>query len=188
METFAVESCTGAVAPTLTADNEGKRGSIVAFAQSSDGELRLSSGNGEIAGTLLKSRKLGQGCSLVLSLALRGREGGMMAELGGERANALLAALGSVGKGCVLQADAGCPVCRAAGRLWRARRLMPVECERLQGMPDEYTRIPWRGRPAADTPRYRAIGNSMAVPCMAWIGRRLQFALRTEIGEGASSV
>lgn len=54
------------------------------------------------------------------------------------------------------------------------RRLLPVECERLQGMPDGHTLIPWRGALAPDGPRYRAIGNSMAVPCMAWIGARLK--------------
>jgi DNA (cytosine-5)-methyltransferase 1 len=54
------------------------------------------------------------------------------------------------------------------------RRLLPVECERLLGMPDDYTLIPYRGNPAADGPRYRAIGNSMAVPVMRWIGRRIQ--------------
>ena len=54
------------------------------------------------------------------------------------------------------------------------RRLLPVECERLQGFPDGWTDIPFRGKPAADGPRYRALGNSMAVPCMAWIGRRIQ--------------
>lgn len=56
---------------------------------------------------------------------------------------------------------------------WRVRRLMPVECERLQGFPDGYTLIPYRGKVAKDGPRYRALGNSMAVPCMAWIGRRI---------------
>jgi DNA (cytosine-5)-methyltransferase 1 len=54
------------------------------------------------------------------------------------------------------------------------RRLTPRECERLQGMPDDYTLIPYRGKPASDGPRYRAIGNSMAVPVMRWIGRRIQ--------------
>jgi DNA (cytosine-5)-methyltransferase 1 len=44
----------------------------------------------------------------------------------------------------------------------------------LQGFPDDYTLIPHRGKPAADGPRYRAIGNSMAVPVMRWIGRRIQ--------------
>ena len=54
------------------------------------------------------------------------------------------------------------------------RRLTPVECERLQGFPDGWTDIPYRGKPAPDGPRYKALGNSMAVPCMAWIGKRIQ--------------
>jgi DNA (cytosine-5)-methyltransferase 1 len=57
------------------------------------------------------------------------------------------------------------------------RRLTPVECERLQGFPDNYTRIPWKRKPAeecADGGRYKALGNSMAVNCMRWIGRRIQ--------------
>jgi DNA (cytosine-5)-methyltransferase 1 len=54
------------------------------------------------------------------------------------------------------------------------RRLTPRECERLQGFPDDYTLIPYRGKPAAVGPRYKALGNSMAVPCMRWIGERIQ--------------
>ncbi len=56
------------------------------------------------------------------------------------------------------------------------RRLSPRECERLQGFPDDHTMIPWRNKPAdqcPDGPRYKALGNSMAVPCMAWIGKRI---------------
>lgn len=59
------------------------------------------------------------------------------------------------------------------------RRLTPRECERLQGFPDDYTLIPWRGKPAAlcpDGPRYKALGNSMAVPVMRWIGERIAMA------------
>ena len=59
----------------------------------------------------------------------------------------------------------------------QVRRLTPVECERLQGFPDNYTAIPWRKKPAdqcPDGPRYKALGNSMAVPVMAWIGKRIQ--------------
>jgi len=58
----------------------------------------------------------------------------------------------------------------------RLRRLTPRECERLQGFPDDYTRIPWRNKPAEDCPdgpRYKAMGNSMAVPVMRWIGERI---------------
>ena len=56
------------------------------------------------------------------------------------------------------------------------RRLTPRECERLQGFPDDWTRIPYRGKPAdecPDTPRYKAIGNSMAVNVMRWLGVRI---------------
>jgi DNA (cytosine-5)-methyltransferase 1 len=54
------------------------------------------------------------------------------------------------------------------------RRLTPRECERLQGFPDDHTLIPWRGKMAPDGPRYKALGNSMAVPVMRWIGERIQ--------------
>ena len=54
------------------------------------------------------------------------------------------------------------------------RRLTPVECERLQGFPDNYTNIPWRKKDESpDGPRYKALGNSMAVPVMNWIGSRI---------------
>lgn len=54
------------------------------------------------------------------------------------------------------------------------RRLTPEECEALQGFPRGYTNIPWRGKPnAPDGPRYKALGNSMAVNCMEWIGERI---------------
>jgi DNA (cytosine-5)-methyltransferase 1 len=54
------------------------------------------------------------------------------------------------------------------------RRLTPTECERLQGFPDGYTDIQPNGKPTPDGPRYKALGNSMAVPCMAWIGQRIK--------------
>ncbi|HBR3211931.1 phage N-6-adenine-methyltransferase [Klebsiella pneumoniae] len=67
------------------------------------------------------------------------------------------------------------------------RRLMPVECERLQGFPDSHTLISWRGKEATecpDGPRYRAIGNSMAVPVMRWIGERIAAALPVKKSAG----
>ena len=63
----------------------------------------------------------------------------------------------------------------------QVRRLMPVETERLQGFPDSYTLIPWRKQLASDCPdgpRYKAIGNSMAVPCMGFIGQRIDRFVR----------
>jgi site-specific DNA-cytosine methylase len=65
------------------------------------------------------------------------------------------------------------------------RRLTPRECERLQGFPDDYTLIPWRKKAAGDCPdgpRYKALGNSMAVNCMEWIGERIA---AVEAGEDA---
>lgn len=59
---------------------------------------------------------------------------------------------------------------------WQVRRLTPVECERLQGFPDNFTRIPYRNKPAElcpDGPRYKALGNSWAVNCAEWIGERM---------------
>lgn len=67
----------------------------------------------------------------------------------------------------------GCPI---TPTLDGVRRLLPVECERLQGFPDNYTQIPWRGKSAEhcpDGPRYQAIGNSMAVPAIRWLGERI---------------
>jgi DNA (cytosine-5)-methyltransferase 1 len=65
----------------------------------------------------------------------------------------------------------------------QVRRLTPVECERLQGFPDGYTAIPWRKKPASecpDGPRYKALGNSWAVPVVRWIGQRIDAALWTQ--------
>ena len=66
------------------------------------------------------------------------------------------------------------------------RRLLPVECERLMGFPDNWTRIPWRGKPAEDcpdAPRYKACGNSMCVNVMRWIGMRIENVERRMKGE-----
>ena len=65
------------------------------------------------------------------------------------------------------------------GVSWQStvRRLLPVECERLMGFPDNHTRISWKGKPeeeCPDAPRYKACGNSMCVNVMAWIGQRIQ--------------
>ena len=87
-----------------------------------------------------------------VSVSLRGRDGGATAEISGEIATALRASQGGGDKAHVLT-DV-------------VRRLTPRECERLQGFPDDWTAIPG----ASDSARYKAIGNSMAVPCMRWIG------------------
>jgi DNA (cytosine-5)-methyltransferase 1 len=61
------------------------------------------------------------------------------------------------------------------------RRITPREAERLQGFPDDWTKIPYKGKPPEKCPdglRYKAIGNSMAVPVMRWLGRRIMLAER----------
>lgn len=200
-ETFLVQSVAGNISHTLNAANGGKGCSedgtgrgipivaayapAMAFAQNSRGELRLESGHGQLAGTLSTGGgKPGQGLPMVLSVALRGRAGGLAAELGDGIASALRASCGGGDKGHVLAPDYGVHLryepnlpAVADWSQWRVRRLMPLECERLQGMPDDYTLVPYRGRPASDAARYRAIGNSMAVPCMSWLGHRLKQCL-----------
>jgi DNA (cytosine-5)-methyltransferase 1 len=72
---------------------------------------------------------------------------------------------------------------------WAVRRLTPRECERLQGFPDDFTQIPYRGKPAdkcPDGPRYKALGNSMAVNCMEWIGQRIQAVSKLAKSEAAA--
>jgi DNA (cytosine-5)-methyltransferase 1 len=90
----------------------------------------------------------------------------------------------SYGTACVVE---GTPPLRGGGAgnsmpavasAKNVRRLTPRECERLQGFPDDYTLVTYRNKPAADGPRYRALGNSMAVPCMLWIGWRIHKATK----------
>jgi DNA (cytosine-5)-methyltransferase 1 len=89
---------------------------------------------------------------------LRGREGGAQFEGPHDTANIRAASGGSS---------------RSYVAATAVRRLTPRECERLQGFPDDYTLVPYRGKPAADGNRYKALGNSMAVPVMRWIGQRI---------------
>jgi site-specific DNA-cytosine methylase len=151
------------VAYTLEARQEVQ---AVAFAENSRAEVRLCGGDGSVSAQLTTGGgKPGQGQPCVYAfqprIARNGR-GDM-----GDMANALNASSGETGKG-----DAAPCVASAMA----VRRLTPRECERLQGFPDDHTLIPWRGKSPQDCPdgpRYKALGNSMAVPCMAWIGKRI---------------
>lgn len=131
--------------------------------------------NCELAHTL--GRNNGQENAIVtepFTLAIRGRSEGSTVEVrNDDTANALLTPYGG---------RAGMGV-GAIGWGMQVRRLTPIECERLQGFPDNHTKISWRGKDAdecPDGPRYKAIGNSMAVPVMRWIGERIAAALPTE--------
>lgn len=72
-----------------------------------------------------------------------------------------------------LGCNAGLECCIASPQQMMVRRLTPLECERLMGFPDGYTDIEFRGKPASDSARYRALGNSMCVNVMEWLGRKI---------------
>lgn len=203
------------LAPTIRAGNHDTSHAnsgqppAIAFAENSQGQVRLQNGDGQITGPLSTGGgKPGQEYPAVaLSVALRGRDGGATAELGGETAGTLRASTGGGDKAHVI-AIAGNTIGRSPSNGgngtgyseeigytltktdqhgvaygMQVRRLTPVECERLQGFPDNHTLISWRGKDAAecpDGPRYKAIGNSMAVPVMRWIGERIAAALPVE--------
>ena len=95
----------------------------------------------------------------IVAFDLRGREDGSQFEGPHDTANIRAASGGSS---------------RSYVAASAVRRLTPTECERLQGFPDDYTNVPYRGKPASDGPRYKALGNSMAVPVMRFIGERIE--------------
>ena len=154
----------GEIAPTLRSmghdGSHANAGGQVAVAFQCQGTNV--SAEDELTGTVRSGNQHVTGGSPCVGVALRGREGGATAEIGDEVGNALRGASGGGDKAHVLTQMA-------------VRRLTPRECERLQGFPDDWTAINFRGKPAADGPRYKAIGNSMAVPVMRWILQRIQF-------------
>ena len=85
-----------------------------------------------------------------------------------------------------LAADAGAQQQNYVQQGYAVRRLTPRECERLQGLPDDWTLIPYNGKPARDGNRYKAIGNSMAVPVVRWIGERIAMVERVMREEAAA--
>lgn len=150
---------------------------------------------------------------VALSVALRGREGGATAELGddqagtqrasaggGDKAHVLTAmAFGENQRGEVLESEINRTLQTGGGKPGQGypaerqgmvvRRLIPRECERLQGFEPDYTLIPLpltsrqsRVRWAADGPRYKSLGNSMCVTKMRWIGQRIDSAIRGKNG------
>ncbi len=155
----------GHLSPTLrslSADKSHDNGGgqvAIAFHGSQDPDV-----SGDVTHPI--GRNHGQETCVAYTVSLRGREGGCAAELGGETAGALRASQGGGDKAHVLTNS--------------VRRLTPRECERLQGLPDDYTLVPWRGGMAPDGPRYKAIGNGMAVPCVQWIFERINSAMRAQ--------
>ncbi|MCV6612878.1 MAG: DNA cytosine methyltransferase [Amphritea sp.] len=148
-------------AGTLRARSQDSHENLaIAFAENSRGEIRLEGRDGQRTGALSTGGgKPGQGTPVIAFRAC-GQEGFTPAPI----APPIIASSGG-GSGVPTVLD------------WlRARRLMPIECERLQGFTDNHTMIPWRNKPAEecpDGPRYKAIGNSMATRNMKWLGLRI---------------
>ena len=207
------------ISPPLTGspygDNPAREGLLItdqaahlAFAQNTRNEVRLQGGSGDICGALNAQEGMKQRTYVAsfspMAFTERGRKEGRTLELQPDIAYALTNP-GSGGRTHSRQIlDSACAV----------RRLTPVECERLQGFPDDYTLVPYKrpfanlpaalvGRSykrylrrmrrngkeplpldelikCADGPRYKALGNSMAVPCMRWIGERILKEYRRE--------
>jgi DNA (cytosine-5)-methyltransferase 1 len=163
-ETFAIQAGALRTNPNSGPDGIGVQSGI-AYTMEARSEVQAVCVTGAITHTLraegFDASEDGTGRSNPIvpaySVALRGREGGATAELGDEIAGCLRASTGGGDKPHVLSTMA-------------VRRLMPTECEALQAFPRGYTGIPG----AADGPRYKALGNSMCVNVMAFIGQRIQ--------------
>ena len=193
---------------TLRADGIGSRvgdavaysdaAQTVAFVQNTRDEVRLMNGDGSIVGALAAQPGMKQTCYVAYNevagtLKANGAKSGT--ENGAEVCSRLvgvptvtgpMAANGGTSKkhGYGMgQQDWENGFCLPTPAM-QVRRLLPVECERLQGFPDGHTEIPWRKKPAAecpDGPRYKAIGNSMATPCMFFIGSRIKKFIEGEL-------
>jgi len=140
---------------------------VLAFAENSRSEVRLEGGDGQVVGTLSTGGgKPGQGQPCIAF-----QPGNLSRGAGSQPSLEVFPTLKSDhGRGSSDQAP---HVSIESG----VRRLTPRECERLQGFPDDYTLIPYRGRVRGlcpDGPRYKAIGNSKAVFVVRWIGQRIQ--------------
>jgi DNA (cytosine-5)-methyltransferase 1 len=137
---------------TLRKESKGHEPIIVqSFAENTRAEIRLTGGDGKIVGAIgTGGCKPGQGYPMILNA----RQDPCFSEISGS--------LGSKDTGHALVTSLS------------VRRLTPLECERLMGFPDNWTLIPYRNGMAKDGPRYKAIGNSMAVPVMKWIGKKIQ--------------
>jgi site-specific DNA-cytosine methylase len=170
---------------TLARDNAAH--AAIAFQQNTRDEVRLMNGDGQIAGALAAEAGMKQqnylaqsATTVAVAHALRG-EGFDASEDGTGRGTPLVPVAPSLTatndpSRSPQSSEVTQQVAAVYANTMTVRRLTPRECERLQGFPDDYTLIPWRKKQAEDCPdgpRYKALGNSMACNCMAWIGERI---------------
>lgn len=186
------DSASDRVTPTL----DKSKTPAVAFVQNSRDEVRLMGGDGSVVGALAAQPGMKQTCYVAFQPGKLRRGAGS-----GPSEDVFPTVKADHGRGLsdqfphVMAHVQVSPTIRAGGNStggdrpmgtdadtadslltsgMSVRRLTPTECERLQGFPDGHTAVPYRKKPAADGPRYKAIGNSMAVPVMRWIGERIQ--------------
>ncbi len=177
--------------PTITAKMQGSSGwaphnedaHLVGVSASCDvaGTLRSNpSGDGQLAGALSAESGMHQTNYVAFATCTDGDECAISFKPGQSAAARSLGESREVS--CTIEGaangNAGHKV--AVASHMQVRRLTPTECCRLQGFPDDHCDITFRKKPAADGPKYRALGNSMAVPCMAWLGFRIALATRQD--------
>jgi DNA (cytosine-5)-methyltransferase 1 len=187
----------GEVSPTMSCFDQGDARATTVVAYDILGTLATNGGKETDCHTALRSRPPGQSEASTTTVVAHGFTysgySNQPAWITGDRTDCLPAsghsdgshqgvgvAVASCGVAGTLHSNPGSgwrsngtPVEGVAISNMAVRRLTPKECERLQGFPDGYTAVTYRGKPASDGPRYRALGNSMAVPVMAWIGKRI---------------
>jgi DNA (cytosine-5)-methyltransferase 1 len=149
----SIVDCHTALRSRAPGQSEASTTTVVAFTQNSRDEVRQINGDCQVAGALSAEAGMHQ----TNYVAFKESQSGCR--------------LGDVH--ATLDANKGSRRAKGVMTAMAVRRLTPRECERLQGFPDDYTLIEYRRKPAADGPRYRALGNSMAVPVMRWIGERI---------------
>jgi DNA (cytosine-5)-methyltransferase 1 len=204
-----ISSADGSTHTLSSGSKRGTATVAVAFAQNTRDEVRLMNGDGGIVGALSAEPGMKQTCYVAFSAKDHGSDAGDVAPTlramghgashanGGGQVAVAFDIHGVPATAGATQTDVHTSLrARAPGgseastttvalaATSAVRRLTPRECERLQGFPDDYTAIPWRKKPSGecpDGPRYKALGNSMAVPVMRWIGRRVANELAKRI-------
>jgi site-specific DNA-cytosine methylase len=185
--------------------SENSTTTVVAFTQNSRDEVREINGDGKIAASI--SAEAGMHQTNYIAFANRTRDGVKVPEIMKDGVVPALTNPGQGGRSDAVNVLADAPVqvqwASGGGKVenptmqalrtsaehnyqfirnaMQVRRLTPTECCRLQGFPDDHCDIVYRKKPAADGPKYRALGNSMAVPCMAWLGWRIHKAAGGDI-------
>ena len=149
----------------------------VAFQQNTRDEVRLMNGDGQIAGALASESGMKQQNYLAVTAPTSFDCKSSHINVDRNGVAQTLRSMNNAGS----HASGGGHIA-IASQTMQVRRLTPTECERLQGFPDGWTAIPWKKKLADDCPdgpRYKALGNSMAVNCMEWIGQRIN-AIQTQ--------